>query len=66
MIKYGIKLKGKLEHNGFYVETNLKSVISEFIGMKSVIPLEFKSIAEAEVYAQNHEFKNYNIEAIYS
>jgi hypothetical protein len=63
-MKYGIKLKGKLTDGGFYSDPSVRSSISEYVSPKSVKTLEFNSIADAELYAQNHELKNYDIEVI--
>lgn len=65
MIKYGIKLRGKLDNNGFFTEGGLRSIISEHTGPANERVLEFDSISDAEIYAQNHELRNYNIEAIH-
>lgn len=62
-MKYVIRLKGKLDDGFIYKLPSAKSTISEFMGSPSEEPLTFESIESAEVYAQNHEFKNYDIEA---
>jgi hypothetical protein len=59
-MKYGIKLKIKGENGeqkyswySWFPETN---------GSK-VEPLSFESVEDAELYAQNHELKNFIIES---
>ena len=63
-MKYGIRLKGKVEHGGFYVVPRPKSTISEHTGQDNEKPLTFDTVADAEVYAQEHEFRNYHVEPV--
>jgi hypothetical protein len=63
-MKYGIKIKGKLDNNGFYAENGLKSVLSEHTGPSNIRPLSFETQAEAELYAQSLELKNYTVQGI--
>ena len=61
-MKYVIRIRGKMNEGFIYKIPSLKSSISEYMGMNSEQPLIFNDIESAELYAQNHEFKNYDIE----
>lgn len=63
-MKYGIKIKGKLDNDGFYVENRIRSILSEHTGHDNEKPLLFDSCSEAEIYAQNLELKNYSVEVV--
>jgi hypothetical protein len=63
-MKYGIKLRATIGAGGTFLPSTARATISEFEGPGSVKLLEFESIGDAEVYAQNHEIKNYTIEPI--
>lgn len=63
-MEYGIKLKNKLTEGGFYAEPTPRSMLSEHVGPGSQKVLTFKTQADAEVYAQNHEISNYTIERV--
>jgi hypothetical protein len=63
-LKYGIRIKGKLDNNGFFVESELRSVLSEHIGIGNAKTLTFNTFAEAEQYAKTNNLTDYNVETI--
>ncbi len=63
-MKYGIKLRPTIGAGGAFLPSTARATISEFQGPDSIKALEFGSIGDAEVYAQNHEIKNFTIEPI--
>jgi len=60
-MKYGIKLKDRFGKDFIFRLNTPTATINEFTGATSAKPLEFKTIGEAEIYAQNHELKNYEV-----
>jgi hypothetical protein len=54
-MNYGIKVKGSVGYNWlqFFTEDGTPAG-----------PIQFKDTSSAEIYAQNHELKNYIIEVI--
>jgi len=61
-MKYAIRLKTKVEAGFKTYLPQVNSTLSEHIGGDNAKPMTFTSIADANVYAQNFEIKNYDVE----
>lgn len=64
IMNYAIRLKSKIETGMKVYLTTPRATISEHMGTNNEKPLLFSSIADAEVYAQNHEINDYNVESL--
>lgn len=60
-MKYGIKIKDALGREFTFKLNQPRQTISEYTTKTSAKTLEFDSIEDAEVYAQNHELRNYEV-----
>lgn len=63
-MKYGIRLKGTIGIGGHFLQAAGRSLMAEHGGSNATKILEFDSIADAEIYAQNYEIRNYDIEPV--
>lgn len=61
MMKYGIKIKDRLGNDFLFKANAPRAEINEYTTKTSSKTLEFNSMGDAEVYAQNHELKNYEV-----
>ena len=63
-MKYGIRLRGTIGVGGHFLQSPGRAMIAEHGGTNNNMILEFDSIADAEIYAQNYEINNYTIEPV--